>query len=151
MLKISYRPLLGSEGAVPGGTEANIEVIRVAREAFNANDLDACVDRLAPDVIQHLAELPEPRVGRDTWREGAELIKAAFPDLAVEIEDIVAEGDSVALRLTIRGTHQREFLGIPATGRPVSYVSHEFYRVADGLIAEEWICSDTAGLFQQIS
>jgi steroid delta-isomerase-like uncharacterized protein len=101
-------------------------------------------------VIQHLAELPEPRVGRDTWRRGAELIKGAFPDLTVEIDDIVAEGDRVALRLTIHGTHQGEFLGMPATGRPVSYVSHEFYRVANGLIAEEWICSDTAGLFQQI-
>jgi predicted ester cyclase len=79
------------------------------------------------------------------------LIKRAFPDLTVEIDDIVAERDRVALRLTIRGTHQGEFLGIAATGRSVSYVSHEFYRVADGLIAEEWICSDAAGLFQQIS
>ncbi len=89
-------------------------------------------------------------MGRDTWREGAELIKKAFPDLTVEIDDVVAERDRVALRLTIRGTHQSEFLGIAATGRSVSYVSHEFYRVADGLIAEEWICSDTAGLFEQI-
>jgi SnoaL-like polyketide cyclase len=42
-------------------------------------------------------------------------------------------------------------LGITATGRPVSYVSHEFYRIADGLIAEEWICSDMAGLLRQIA
>jgi steroid delta-isomerase-like uncharacterized protein len=136
---------------VSAGTKANIELVRDAREEFNANDLDACVERLAPDVIQHLAELPEPRVGRDTWREGAELIKRAFPDLRVQIDDAIAEGDRVALRLTIRGTHQGEFLGIPATGRPVSYISHEFYRVADGLIAEEWICSDTASLFRQLS
>ena len=44
-----------------------------------------------------------------------------------------------------------EFLGFPATGRSVEYVSHEFYRIADGLIAEEWICSDMAALFRQLS
>jgi predicted ester cyclase len=63
----------------------------------------------------------------------------------------VAADDRVALRLRFCGTHSGDFLGIPATGRPVEYVSHEFYRVADGLIAEEWICSDTATLFRHIS
>jgi len=52
----------------------------------------------------------------------------------------------VALRLTFRGTHQREFLGLPATGRAIEYVSHEFYRIADGVFTEEWICSDMAAL-----
>jgi steroid delta-isomerase-like uncharacterized protein len=132
-------------------TEANIELVRTAREAFNAGDLDACLELVTPNLIQHLAELPEPRRGREVWREGAELLKHAFPDFRVEIEDIVAADDRVALRLTIRGTHSGEFLGIPATGRQVSYVSHEFYRVENGLIAEEWICSDTAGLFRQLS
>jgi predicted ester cyclase len=56
----------------------------------------------------------------------------------------------VALRLTFRGTHQGEFLGLPATGRTIEYVSHEFYRIADGLIAEEWICSDMATLYRQL-
>ena len=59
---------------------------------------------------------------------------------------LVAAGDQVALRLTFRGTHQGEFLGMPATGRTIEYISHEFYRIADGLFAEEWICSDTATL-----
>jgi hypothetical protein len=59
--------------------------------------------------------------------------------------------DRVAVRLTFRGTHAGEFLGFPATGRAIAYVSHEFYRIADGLIAEEWICSDTATLHRQLS
>lgn len=132
-------------------TEANIELVRTAREAFNAGDLDACLELVTPDLIQHLAELPEPRHGRELWREGAKVIRRAFPDLRAEIEDIVAAGDRVALRLTIHGTHDGEFLGIPPSGRHVSYVSHEFYRVENGLVAEEWICSDTATLFRQIS
>jgi len=62
-----------------------------------------------------------------------------------------AAEDRVAVRLTLSGTHTAEYLGFPPTGRAVKYVSHEFYRVADGLIAEEWICSDTGSLFQQLS
>ena len=50
-----------------------------------------------------------------------------------------------------RATHSGEFLGMPATGHAIEYVSHEFYRIADGLIAEEWICSDMATLVRQLS
>jgi SnoaL-like polyketide cyclase/MerR family regulatory protein len=67
------------------------------------------------------------------------------------IEDIVAAQDKVAVRVRFRGTHRGEFLGIPATGRTIEYVSHEFYRIAGGLIAEEWICSDMATLLGQIT
>jgi steroid delta-isomerase-like uncharacterized protein len=131
-------------------SEANIELVRSSFERFNSGDLDACTERLAPGLIIHLAELPEPLHGRDTWREGAALFRRAFPDLHAEIADIFAAGNRVAVRLSMRGTHEGDYLGIPATGRPVSYVSHEFYRIQDGLIAEEWICSDTASLLRQI-
>jgi steroid delta-isomerase-like uncharacterized protein len=133
------------------GGETHIKVVRAGFDALNAGDLDACVERASPDLIINLAELPEPLHGRETWREGAAMFRRAFPDLHAEIEDIFASGDRVAVRLRMRGTHEGEYLGIPATGRRVSYVSHEFYRVENGLIAEEWICSDTASLFRQIS
>jgi steroid delta-isomerase-like uncharacterized protein len=77
-------------------------------------------------------------------------MRRAFPDLEAEIQDIFAARDRVAVRLVFHGTHSAEFLGLPATGRRIEYVSHEFYRVADGLIAEEWICSDMATLMRQI-
>jgi hypothetical protein len=66
-------------------------------------------------------------------------------------DDVVAAGDQVALRLILRGTHQGDFLGLPATGRTIEYVSYEFYRITDGLFAEEWICSDTATLQAQLT
>jgi steroid delta-isomerase-like uncharacterized protein len=131
--------------------DANIELVRASLEAFNANEIDCCLAVLADDFDMHLAELPEPLHGRDTWREGVELIKGAFPDLHAHIEDIIAAEDRVAARLTLSGTHTGEYLGFSPTGRAVKYTSHEFYRVANGLIAEEWICSDTASLFQQLS
>jgi steroid delta-isomerase-like uncharacterized protein len=134
-----------------GESESNVELVRAGFAALNAGDLDACVALISPDLIINLAELPEPLHGTDIWRQGAEMFRHAFPDLEAEIEDIFASGDRVAVRLRMRGTHRGEFMGIPATGRAVSYVSHEFYRVEDGLIAEEWICSDLATLLRQIS
>jgi steroid delta-isomerase-like uncharacterized protein len=129
----------------------NAELVRAGFQAFNAGDADECLARIAPDLITNLAELPQPRRGREVWQQGFEMMKHAFPDLQANIEDIVAAQDKVAVRVRFRGTHSGEFLGIPATGRAIEYVSHEFYRIADGLIAEEWICSDLATLFGQIS
>ena len=125
-------------------------MIHAGVAAFNAGDVDACVALLAPEFVMNLAELPEPIRGRDAWRAGFLLMKEAFPDLQIRIEDLVAAGDRVAARLTLEGTHAGEYLGFPATGRRVSYVSHEFYRVVDGLIAEEWICSESTSLFRQL-
>jgi steroid delta-isomerase-like uncharacterized protein len=130
---------------------SNIELVRAGLEAFNAGNAGRCMALAAPDLIMNLAELPEPRRGQQAWRQGFEMMKHAFPDLQAHIEDIVAAGDKVAVRLRFRGTHCGEFLGIPATSRAIEYISHEFYRVADGLIAEEWICSDMATLLRQLS
>ena len=129
----------------------NAELVRAGFQAFNSGDAGQCLALAAPDLIMNLAELPEPRHGRDVWRQGFEMMKHAFPDLQAHIDDIVAAQDKVAVRLRFRGTHCGEFLGIPATGRTIGYVSHEFYRIADRLIAEEWICSDMATLLRQLS
>jgi steroid delta-isomerase-like uncharacterized protein len=130
---------------------ANIELVRAGFEAFNGGEADQCLAFAAPDLIINLAELPEPQHGHEVWRQGFELMKRAFPDLQAHVEDIFAAEDKVAVRLRFRGTHSGEFLGVPATGRSVEYVSHEIYRVDDGIIAEEWICSDMASLLGQIS
>jgi predicted ester cyclase len=106
--------------------------------------------RMEPDFIINLAGVPQLR-GRETWRRGVDVMRQGFPDIRAQIEDIFGAGDRVAVRLTFHGTHTGEFQGFAATGRTVSYTSNEIYRVADGLIAEEWICSDIAGLMAQLS
>ena len=131
-------------------TAANIALVRSSLDAFNEGDIDTCLARLSPDFVMNLAGVP-PMRGPDVWRRGVEVIKRGFPDLHARIEDILAAGDQVAVRLTFRGTHQGEFLGIPATSRTVEYVSHEFYRIVGGLVAEEWICSDMATLHGQLT
>jgi steroid delta-isomerase-like uncharacterized protein len=133
-----------------GSAQANVALVTESVEALNAGDTERLLGVTAPDFVMHLADFPEP-LGRDAWREGFEMMRRAFPNLEAQIDDVIAADDKVALRLTLHGTHQGEFQGIPATGRTIRYVSHEFYRVRDGLFAEEWICSDTASLFRQLT
>jgi len=132
-------------------SDQNAARVRESIEALSAGDTERLLAVVAPDFVIHYAEMPEPLQGRDTWAAGFELMKHAFPDLQAQLDDLVAADDKVAVRLTLRGTHQGEFQGIPATGRTIGYVSHEFYRVRDGLIAEEWICSDMATLHDQLT
>jgi steroid delta-isomerase-like uncharacterized protein len=134
-----------------GSPQENAALVRQSFDAFNAGDTARLLSVVAPDLVMHLAELPEPIRGRETWQQGFELMRRAFPDLEAQIDDVVAAEDRVAVRVSFRGTHSGEFQGIPATGRRIHYVSHEFYRVEHGLIAEEWICSDMATLFRQLS
>lgn len=133
-----------------GTAEANTALLLDAFEGFNAGDTERLRAVIAPDIVTHVAESPEPMRGRETWQEGVELMKRAFPDLEARIEDVVAAEDKVAIRVTYRGTHAGDFQDIPATGRTVEFVSYEFYRLEDGLIVEEWLCSDTASLFRQL-
>lgn len=137
--------------SLSGSARANAALVRESFEAFNGGDTTRLLAVVAPDLVMHLAEAPEPIRGRGTWQQGFELMKRAFPDLEAHIEDLVAAEDRVAVRVTFRGTHAGEFQGVPATGRTIHYVSHEFYRVDEGRIVEEWICSDMASLFRQLS
>jgi steroid delta-isomerase-like uncharacterized protein len=134
-----------------GSAEANAALVLESFEAVNAGDTKTSLGVVAPDIVMHFAEVPEPLRGRETWQQGFEMMKRAFPDLEAHVDDVVAAEDRVAVRVSFRGTHAGEFQGIPATGRTIHYVSHEFYRVDDGLIVEEWICSDMASLFRQLS
>jgi steroid delta-isomerase-like uncharacterized protein len=131
--------------------QANTALVLDSIEALNAGDTEKLLAVVAPDIVIHYAELPEPLHGRETWRQGFELMQGAFPDLEAHVDDLVAADDKVAVRVSFRATHKGEFQGIPATGRTITYVSHEFYRVENGRFAEEWICSDMASVFRQLS
>jgi len=135
----------------PGTAEENKALVLESIEALNAGDTERLLSVVAPEIVIHYAELPDPLHGRETWQQGFELMRSAFPDLKAQVDDLVAAEDKVAIRVSFRGTHDGEFQGMPATGRAIHYVSHEFYRVENGLFAEEWICSDMASLFRQLS
>jgi predicted ester cyclase len=75
---------------------------------------------------------------------------SAFPDLRFAVEDMVAEGEKVVLRYTIRGTHKGELLGISPTDKQVTLTATETYRLAGGMIEEQWVNMDALGMMQQL-
>ncbi len=91
-----------------------------------------------------------PPLAPDEQRARANRLRAAFPDLTATLEDILAEGDRVAYRLTIRGTHQGAFQGIAPTGKRVTVSFTAIVRIEDGRLVEEWGGLDLFDLRQQI-
>ncbi len=75
---------------------------------------------------------------------------AAFPDFRHEIKDQFAEGDRVATRIVVSGTHQAEFMGIPATGKTIAFGAINITRVDHGKIVVHWVNSDALGMLQQL-
>ena len=118
-------------------------------EAWNKQDLDAAEDLLAPDYVRHDANMPDVD-GPKAELEFIAGVVSAFPDLYLRAEQVIAQDELVAARLSLRGTHQGEFLGVPATGREVAFESMEVFRLASGKIAEQWVVMNALGLFQQL-
>ena len=126
--------------------EENKELVRrFYREVINERKVDAIDDLLTEDFVHN----SEGR-GREGQKPAVQMFLAGFSDLHDEVELILAEGDLVAAHQTWTGTHDGEFLGVPATGKKVSFESTAVLRVADGQIAQAWDIVDIAGLFSQI-
>jgi steroid delta-isomerase-like uncharacterized protein len=89
-------------------------------------------------------------VADDTLRHHIAGAEAAFPRYEMIFEDLVAEDDKVAVRFTMRATHQGDFMGIPATGRQVNVPGIIIYRIADQKIVEHWMHFDALALMQQL-
>lgn len=130
-------------------TEENKAVVRQYFAIVGEGDLTRLADEvLASDYHLHFDSMPEMDVAGAIGFFTAFL--TAFPGLRHEIEDQLAEGDCVATRVVVRGTHQGDFMGIPPTGREVAIKAINIQRVEDGRIAEQWVVSDSLGLLQQL-
>ena len=135
---------------VESSAEANKDLIRRFVEAIpNRGDLDSAVDFLHADCLVHFAYMPDIE-GLEEFKQIPLTIRTAFPDLHETIDDLIAEGDKVVERFTLHGTHQGDFMGVPATGRPVSWTSLAVYRLLDGKIAEIWAEGNFLGLCLQV-
>jgi steroid delta-isomerase-like uncharacterized protein len=103
----------------------------------------------APDYRRHLSPALPP-ISADTHLQRMARLRSAFPDASSTLEDVVAQGDRVAFRLTLRGTQRGAFLGAAATGKPIAVSFFGLVRIADGKIAEEWGGLDQADVFRQL-
>ena len=112
-------------------------------------------ERLAQQLISPLAKFhvpgqPEPLQGPMGYLMIIAMMRSGFHDIQWTLEEMVAEGDKVAVRYTMRGTHQGVFLGVQPTGKPIVVQAINFYRLNDNQIVEEYGQPDMLGLLKQI-
>jgi steroid delta-isomerase-like uncharacterized protein len=124
--------------------------LRRAYELINAGDVDGFGELLADDLVEH-EETPGLAPTKDGVLEFFRMYTAAFPDLRMDPEDVLPSGDKVVARLRVTGTHEGEFLGIPATGRGIDVQVIDIVRFGDdGLAHEHWGVLDVMTMMQQL-
>lgn len=133
----------------PDQRDANKRAAQQIGDVTSNGDVDALDTVLAEDVVAHWPRL-EPVRGREAYKETIRMFRAAFPDLSVEDQDVVAEGDMVCRRFTIRGTHEGEFMGVEPTGNAIEEPAMNMAKFEDGNIVEETTYADMLGVFAQL-
>lgn len=131
-------------------TQDMIEIqTRWAEEVINQGRLEVLDEILAPDIVDH-DPAPDQGPGPKGFKDFFTTMRAAFPDIQVTGETMVADGDQLAVAYRMEGTHQGEFMGLAPTGRKVSIRGLQIARFADGQAVERWGSSDQLGMLQQL-
>lgn len=133
-------------------SEANKVVVRRWFEEVWNQGREASIDELfAVGAVAHgLGDSEADVHGPAEFKLFAAHIRGAIPDVHIQVEDLVAEGDRVAVRIILRGTHTGPGLGVSPTGRKVSIQGVIIVRIVDGQIVEGWNCYDQLGLLRQV-
>ena len=132
---------------------SNKAIVARFEEAVSSGDWEiiaTAIDELvAPDALIR-SPVPTEATGAQKLKEIFATLHRAYPDLHVAPEDLIAEGDRVVARNTVTGTHRGEYMGIPPTGKRVTYNEIFVFRVADGRIAETWGVVDVFSQMRQL-
>lgn len=131
-------------------TQSNKSIMqRLWNEIFNQGNTKVADEIVGVNYLNH-----NPAPGEQPGRVGlvgfVAYLRAGFPDVHFDVEELLADGDKVTTRWRCRGTHRGEFMGIPATGRAVNVSGMAIHRIADGQLVEGWNNWDALGLLQQL-
>jgi steroid delta-isomerase-like uncharacterized protein len=131
-------------------TEENkVAFRRTYEELLNQGNLAVADEVIAPDFVNHEAP-PGHTPGPESMRGLAGMLRTAFPDLHFTIEELIAEGDLVAGRVTMNGTHTGPYMGMPPTGRQFQQAHMHFVRFRDGKAVEHWGVRDDVSMLRQL-
>ena len=129
-------------------TEANKTIAVQTMHALDRRDLDAVRANMASNS-RFYGWAPEP-LDADGHKGFMSALLTAFPDSRFVVDDVIAEGNKVAVRHRLQGTHQAELQGVPATGKQVEVNGIVIFRIENGKIAEAWLNADIMGMMQQL-
>jgi steroid delta-isomerase-like uncharacterized protein len=124
-------------------------VRRLIEEVYNEGNMNVVDELVAPDIFDHAA-VPEHQHGIDGFKHVMQWVCTFSSDVHYDIDDIIAEGDKVAVRMTQSGTHTGSVKGNPATGKRFSVDYVHWFRLADGKVAEMWAVRDDLSRLEQL-
>ncbi|APB75980.1 ester cyclase [Paenibacillus sp. FSL M7-0802] len=130
--------------------EANKQQMHRFTEFINTASVKLAEELIAPNAIFYVPAREDAMKGPDGYLAIIQMMRTGFPDIQWTLKEMVAEGDKVAARFIMRGTHQGSFFGFPPTGKTIEVQAMNFYRFSDGQIVEEYGQPDMLGLLQQI-
>jgi steroid delta-isomerase-like uncharacterized protein len=122
--------------------------LRGFEEMINGRRLELADELLAENYVNY--NMPAPAPGPAGFKQMLGMFFNAFPDMRVDVQDVIVDGDKVAGRGTWTGTHQGDFMGIPATGKQVSVPFIDIWRADGDRMVENWVQMDMLGLMQQL-
>lgn len=120
------------------------------QELFTKGDLTAVDRYLSPDFVNHDPPFPGLPEGPESMRQAAVVMRGAVPDWRSDLDQLVAEGDTVVERFTAHGTHQGELMGVRGSGAAITLRGINVFRIEDGRIVERWGRLDDLGLLRQL-
>jgi len=130
--------------------ETNKLAMRRFVEFINTASEKLAEELIATDAIFHVPGQTEPMRGPAGYLAIIGMMRGSFPDIQWSLEEMVTEGDKVAVRFIMRGTHRGPFFGVQPTGKSIAVQAMNFYRLSGGQIVEEYGQPDLLGLLQQI-
>lgn len=125
-------------------------VRRIPEELYNEGRLEVADEVFMADYIEHFPLPPGFPTGLEGVKSFVTLIREAFEGFSYTVDDLVGEGDRVAIRVTGRGTQTGAFMGIPPSGKPAIWSEIHICRMSDGRLAEHWVVSDRLGMLEQL-
>ena len=129
--------------------EKNKEIQQKFGEAINTGKLENLKDLVADDVKDH-DPAPNQGPGPQGYIDFFTMMRNAFPDMKVEVEQLVADDDNVAFAYTLTGTHKGDFMGVAGTGKSIKARGMQISRFENGKMVERWGSSDELGILKQI-
>ncbi|MEJ8827079.1 ester cyclase [Variovorax humicola] len=130
--------------------ESNKQLCRDYFKAFLAGDTEWMKKHIAPGFVRHDPGLPFEVKGPDGVAKLHDALMPAFPDMQLPLEDFVAEGEKVLVRLTIHATHTGAFGDLAATGKRIEVPVLDLFQIRDGVLIEHWALLDNLGMMKQL-
>jgi steroid delta-isomerase-like uncharacterized protein len=141
----------GGKTDMPTAEQYKAHIRRYFQEVVTKGNLEAIPDFVGPNIVFRGPYTPGPIQGIAAFTELIAMLHAAFSDLQITEEEMVVEGDTVATRWSLSGTHKGEFMGTGPSGEPFRFTGTAFYQIADGKIVETWTTNNSLETLRELA